>query len=90
SATNQHKQEQNITGDGEVFSHWAVLKMIMAERAAQCLAKLGLNTATTTATSTNILHSQISQPQNIITTTDSTTIVSAKPNDLVTTSGHHR
>ncbi|VDO41185.1 unnamed protein product, partial [Brugia timori] len=86
TSSNQHKQEQNTTGDGEVFSHW----MIMAERAAQCLAKLGLNTATTTATSTNILHPQTSQPQNIITTTDSTAMVSAKPNDLVTTSGHHR
>ncbi|EFO24598.2 hypothetical protein LOAG_03887, partial [Loa loa] len=91
SATNQHKQEQNITGDGEVSSHWAAFKMIMAERAAQCLAKLGLDTVTTAATSaTNILHPQISQPQNTIITTDSTAIVSATPNDLVTTSGHHR
>uniref|UniRef100_A0A0R3S234 Protein-tyrosine-phosphatase n=1 Tax=Elaeophora elaphi TaxID=1147741 RepID=A0A0R3S234_9BILA len=88
SATNQHKQEQSTTGEGEVFSHWAALKMIMAERAAQCLAKLGLDTATSTATSNaNVLHSQ---PQNTITATDSTAIVSAASNDLMNTSGHHR
>ncbi|VBB26466.1 unnamed protein product [Acanthocheilonema viteae] len=92
SATNQHKPEQNITGDGEVFSHWAALKMIMAGRAAQCLAKLGLDiTATSTATSNaNILHPQTSESQNTVTTTDSTPVISAASNDLVTTSGHHR
>ncbi|CAG9537182.1 unnamed protein product [Cercopithifilaria johnstoni] len=91
SATNQHKPEQNITGNGEVLSHWAALKMIMAERAAQCLAKLGLDTATSTTTAnTNILHPQTNQPQNTTTTTDSAVIISTTPNDLVTTSGHHR
>lgn len=91
STINQHKPEQNNTCDGEVFSHWATFKMIMAERAAQCLAKLGLNTATSTVTSdTNILHPQTSEPQGTITTTDSTVRISTTPNDLVTTLGYHR
>ncbi|KAM3719393.1 Receptor-type tyrosine-protein phosphatase dep-1 [Dirofilaria immitis] len=91
SATNQHKQEQNIIGNGEIFSHWAALKMIMAERAAQCLAKLGLDAATTaTPSTTTILPPLTSQSQNIITTTDSTAAVSVASNDLVDASGHHR
>lgn len=65
--------------------------MIMAERAAQCLAKLGLNNSVfTAAPNTDILHPQTSQLQNTITTADLTATISAKPNDLVTTSGHHR
>ncbi|OZC05141.1 Protein-tyrosine phosphatase, partial [Onchocerca flexuosa] len=91
SPTNQHKQEQNTTGDGEGFSHWAALKMIMTERAAQCFAKLGLDAAATTASSTkNISHLQTSQPQNTITATDSIVTVSAAPNDLAIASGYHR
>ncbi|VDK75685.1 unnamed protein product [Litomosoides sigmodontis] len=87
STTSQHKPEQN----GEVFSHWTALKMMMAERAAQCLAKLGLNTATSTATSDgNVLHPQTSEPQGTITTTDSTVGISTAPNDLMTTPGYHR
>uniref|UniRef100_A0A915PPH0 protein-tyrosine-phosphatase n=1 Tax=Setaria digitata TaxID=48799 RepID=A0A915PPH0_9BILA len=90
SVTNQHKQEQNIT-DGEVLSRWATFKMIMAERAAQCLAKLGIDASTTTVTSTtNIQHPQTSQPQITVTTTDSTPTVSTAPNDLATPFGHHR
>ncbi|VDN01727.1 unnamed protein product [Thelazia callipaeda] len=69
SGINQIKQGQNSLCNGKVPSHWTTLKMIMAERAAQCLAKLGLetasaasNTITTTNTNTSITTATISTP----------------------------
>ncbi|VDN27834.1 unnamed protein product [Gongylonema pulchrum] len=102
--TDRQKQQlrgnSTSSGAGEAASHWATLKMMMAERAAHCLAKLGLDaaattTATTTTTTntstTNSIQPETSESQNVIASTDSTTTISSTtPNDLVTPFGHHR